>query len=119
MAVRAIEIQMLNTKPTDLSAGQAKINKQNETQMAQNAAVINKNTEHDNERTIAAVGAEGKKIGTEEREHGNGQGGSSNENNENKPETSENKEWVDPMLSLPVEKGKFAKPKKHYIDIGV
>lgn len=119
MSVRGIDTQMLATKPADLSAAQAKINKQNETQMAQNATVINKTNEHDAERTIAATSAEGKKIGTEERERGSGGKGSTNERGDGEPETQDKKEWVDPMLSLPVEKGKFAKPKKHYIDIGV
>lgn len=119
MSVRGIDTQMLATKPADLSAAQAKINKQNETQMAQNATVITKTKEHDAERTIAATSAEGKEIGTEEREHGNGGHGSTSERNEGEPKKQEKEKWVDPMLSLPVEKGKFAKPKKHYIDIGV
>lgn len=119
MSVRGIDTQMLATKPTEMTGNQMKINKQAETQMAQNASEINKNAELDRDRTIGATGAEGKKIGTEERERGNGaSGGREHEENgqENEPEKEK---WVDPMLSLPVEKGRYAKSEKHYIDIEV
>ena len=58
---------------------------------------------------------EGQKVGTEEREHGNGAGGHSRD--EKEPE--QEKRTEDPLLSLPINKGKYAKPEKHFINIEV
>jgi hypothetical protein len=106
---------MLATKPADMAGSQMKMNKQAETHMAHNAAVISRDAESDQARTIRASEAEGQKIGTEEREKGNGSGGK----RKGKDEKEKREEWVDPMLSLPVEKGKYAKPQKHFINIEV
>jgi len=115
--VRGIDMQVMTTRPVDMAAQQAKMNKQNETQIAQNANTINKDAERDAARAIRTEKTEGKKIGLEEREHG---GGSAGEQEAGEPEQQEQEEQrVDPMLLLPVEKGKFAQPKKHYINIEV
>jgi len=117
MGIRGIDTQMLATKPMDMQAAQAKINKANETQMAQNATVMNRDNDRDAERTVRAEKSEQQRIGTEERERGNSpnsEGGGKDE-----PEREEAEKWVDPMLSLPVEKGKFAKPQKHFINVEV
>jgi len=114
--VRGIDTQMMTTKPADMTAQQSRVNKQNETQMAQNATIINRDTERDAARAVRAQSAEGKRIGTEERERGNASGG---EQSEKEPERQEREDHIDPLLLLPVEKGKFAQPRKHYIDIGV
>jgi hypothetical protein len=106
----------MTTRPIDMAAQQAKMNKQNETQIAQNATVINRDAERDAARTIRTEKAEGQKIGTEERERGDGSAG---EQEGKEAEQQGQEKQVDPMLLLPVEKGKFAKPKKHYINVEV
>ena len=118
MSVRGIDTQMLATKPADMAGNQMKLNKQAETQMAQNAVVTNRNAELDRERTVRAAGAEGQRIGTEEREKGSG-GGSGGARGERGDEREQRGERQDPLLSLPVSKGKYAKPQQHYINIEV
>ncbi len=118
MAFRGIDTQMLATKPTEMTGQQTRIQKQTDLHMQQTAVDIHKKDEAQKERTVALVGAEGKKIGTEERETGSGR--HKREGRKQEAEvTPAPPARQDPLLGLPVEKGKFAKAEHHYIDVSL
>jgi hypothetical protein len=106
----------MTTRPVDMTAQQSKVNKQNEMQTQQQATVINKDSERDSARTIRTENTEGKRIGEEERDNRNGYSG---EGSGKESDEQGKEERVDPMLLLPVDKGKYAQPKQHYINIEV
>ena len=116
MAIRGIDTQMLATKPADLTAGQHRAQKQAEVHMQHTAQNIHKSAEQQAQRTVAASKAEGRRIGDEDEERRRKRGGEQGGQTEGEQE-EQTARPPDPMLSLPVDRGKYARRAQHFIDV--
>ncbi|GHV09211.1 hypothetical protein FACS1894217_12970 [Clostridia bacterium] len=113
--IRGIDTQMLATKPADSVATQSRMQKQDEMHMQQHFLRTQQDAKAMQERTVAAAKTEGERINADDggKNGGGRQGQKGKKREEPKPAR------VDPMLSLPVERGRYAKREQHFIDLGV
>jgi hypothetical protein len=111
--IRGIDTQIVAAKPADQTSNQSHLQKQSDLQMQHAAAANQKNAEIQKERAAAVSKGEHKRIGDQERERGQGRerGKSGNQKQE------QDQQSQDPLLSLAVEKGKYAKKEHHFIDL--
>ena len=117
MAIRGIDTQMLATKPADLTAGQHRAQKQAEVHMQHTAQNIHKSAEQQAQRTVAASKAEGRRIGDDDEERRRKRGGEHGGEQAEAEQAEQAAPPPDPMLSLPVDRGKYARRAQHFIDV--